>query len=482
MSAVKRDLREAWKIIRASIAPTADEAWLADAELRISRASNRAAIYLMPLAAFLIALACKPWTPAITRNGWWIGITILSLVIDHFNRRLDRMTSRDVKTVRFKAKASVALSNVFFIGWCSMLVVLWAPGQPENNMLLVLILACSMAGSMVVTASHPATAAGAYLIHVVLLIVPLAFAHSQLNHMLAALSAIFAMLLAGQLVGLTVGMQRLLTLEHERSGLVQGLRAAKQDSDLERGRALAAGRAKSQFLSNMNHELRTPMNAILGFSELIKSKALGDATDKYAEYAEIIHDSGQNLLRLIDDMLDLAKIEGGKLSLRETDVSIDLLIADTVAANETAARKRRLSLTKKIAKNLPKVFADERGMRQIVGNLLSNAIKFTQPGGCVTIFAQIEDDGRLAFGVEDTGLGIAPDEQPHVFERFGKKRHDVTMQEKGNGLGLAIVKGFAEAHDGSVLLESEIGAGTRVTVYLPAERLIQTDGRMRAGA
>jgi signal transduction histidine kinase len=224
------------------------------------------------------------------------------------------------------------------------------------------------------------------------------------------------------------------------------------------------------------------MNAILGFSELIKSKALGDATDKYAEYAEIIHDSGQNLLRLIDDMLDLAKIEGGKLSLRETDVSIDLLIADTVAANETAARKRRLSLTKKIAKNLPKVFADERGMRQIVGNLLSNAIKFTQPGGCVTIFAQIEDDGRLAFGVEDTGLGIAPDEQPHVFERFGKKRHDVTMQEKGNGLGLAIVKGFAEAHDGSVLLESEIGAGTRVTVYLPAERLIQTDGRMRAGA
>jgi two-component system cell cycle sensor histidine kinase PleC len=295
------------------------------------------------------------------------------------------------------------------------------------------------------------------------------------------LSGVFALLLAGQLVGLIGGVQRLLMLEHERAEQVQDLRAAKQESDRERARAIAAGKAKSQFLSNMNHELRTPMNAILGFSELIKSKALGDAVEKYVEYGEIIHGSGEQMLRLITDMLDLAKIEGGKLSLREADVALDLVILDSVTVHEHIAETRRIALRSEIERNLPKVFADERGMRQMIGNLLSNAIKFTQTGGRVTAFARTLSDGRIAFGVEDTGLGIAAEDQPHVFERFGKKRSDVTTsQEKGTGLGLAIVKGFAEAHDGSVELESAVGAGTRVTVYLPAERLIR--GEMRASA
>jgi signal transduction histidine kinase len=251
---------------------------------------------------------------------------------------------------------------------------------------------------------------------------------------------------------------------------VQSLSLAKEQSDRDRAHAAAAGRAKSQFLSNMNHELRTPMNAILGFSELIETKAFGTDIDKYVEYAGIIHGSGQHLLTLINDMLDLAKIEGGRLSLREDEMNIVYLLGDVVEANQTNAAKRQINLVRELDAGLPPLFADERALRQIALNLVSNALKFTQPGGTVTIFARTDNRSRILFGVRDTGIGIAPEDHEQVFERFGRGRHDITIADQGTGLGLAIVKGFAEAHDGQVRLESALGIGTTLTVILPAER------------
>jgi two-component system cell cycle sensor histidine kinase PleC len=281
---------------------------------------------------------------------------------------------------------------------------------------------------------------------------------------------IYVLLLAGQFYALNVATRKLLRLEHEREGLVEGLKIATEDANRDRARASSAGRTKSQFLSNMNHELRTPMNAILGFSELIKNKSFGAAIDKYAEYAGIIHESGQHLLSLIDDMLDLAKIESGRVGLRESEINIAHLIGDAVQTSEDTARASQISLSKSLGPGLPRIWADERALRQIFVNLLSNSLKFTPSGGCVVAFARAERGGRIAFGVEDTGIGISTDDQPNVFERFGRSRHDITTTDRGTGLGLAIVKGFAEAHDGEVKLESTLGAGTRVTVYLPIER------------
>jgi two-component system, cell cycle sensor histidine kinase PleC len=320
---------------------------------------------------------------------------------------------------------------------------------------------------------HPASAVNVLVVHGVFIIVPTTLSPYPLDHTLAGLAGVFILLMAGQVMALTASMTKMLTLEHERAGIVEGLRLAKEESDRDRERATTAVQAKSQFLSNMNHELRTPMNAILGFSELMKNVAYATTPEKCAEYATIIHDSGQNLLSLIDDMLDLAKIEGGKLYLREGDFSLSHLISEAFAENEHLALEKNISFARNIARGLPGVHADERGVRQIVANLLSNALKFTQPGGCVTVFAHLDPDGRMVFGVEDTGIGIAPEDQGHVFERFGKGRHDVATADKGSGLGLAIVKGFAEAHDGMVMLESEIGTGTRVTVYLPGERVVK---------
>ena len=146
-------------------------------------------------------------------------------------------------------------------------------------------------------------------------------------------------------------------------------------------------------------------------------------------------------------------------------------MAEIYEDNEPKAVAAQLSLVKKVAPGLPRMEADERALRQILANLVSNALKFTPPGGCITLFAQMEEDGRLAFGVDDTGIGIAEEDQVQVFERFGRGRHDVTSADKGTGLGLAIVKGFAEAHDADVKLESALGAGTRVIVLMPVERL-----------
>jgi two-component system cell cycle sensor histidine kinase PleC len=352
-----------------------------------------------------------------------------------------------------------------------MSVFLWAPGNEINHMVVVLILACSIAGWTSIGAVHPATAVTAFAIYGVFLVGRLATADTTLDHTLAALSAIYIGLMTGQLVAVGTTSRRMFVLEHERSGLVDGLQYAKTESDRDRARAMEAGRTKSQFLSNMNHELRTPMNAILGFSELIKHKSFGNAVDKYAEYAEIIHNSGQQLLSLIDDMLDLARIEGGRMSLRETSVDLRQIIAEAVESSEDAVANARLSLVRRVARGFPRLHADERALRQIIGHLLSNAFKFTPAGGCVTIFAQVESDGRPAFGVEDTGIGIADEDQSTVFERFGKGRHDVTAMDKGTGLGLAIVRGFAEAHDGEARLESAPECGTRVTVYLPVSRI-----------
>jgi two-component system cell cycle sensor histidine kinase PleC len=398
----------------------------------------------------------------------------VSIGFELIARHLDSGTDSSLPAIRARAHGCLLSTAAFTTAWASMIFFLWAPGDEINHMVLVLILACTLAASTAISSVHPATAVIAYSICAAFLVGRLAFAESALDRALGALSAVYIALMAGQLVALSATSRKMLWLEHERSGLVGELQHAKDNSDRERARAYSAGRTKSQFLSNLNHELRTPMNAILGFSELIKHKSFGDAVDKYAEYADIIHSSGKQLLSLIDDMLDLAKIEGGRMGLRESQVDLKEIALEALESSETAATEAQLTLNKRLERGFPKITADERAIRQIIANLLSNALKFTPRDGCVTLFAYMDTDGRPSFGVEDTGIGIAPEDQVGVFERFGKRRHDVATMDKGMGLGLAIVKGFAEAHDGEVQLESAPGRGTKITVMLPAARALHS--------
>ena len=246
------------------------------------------------------------------------------------------------------------------------------------------------------------------------------------------------------------------------------LRHARDDLARARDAAINAGLAKTMFFANMSHELRTPLNAIIGFSDLL-------ATDVFAnrrvEYAKLIHASGEHLLDLVNDLLDISRLEAGKIQLREESFAIDDLIDECLKTVEPRARAGRLQLGRRIERHLPNVVADRRALKQILLNLLANAVKFSESGAHVEAFAYIAASGELALGVSDDGIGIAEEDLANIFEPFKLAHHDVLNVPESTGLGLPIVKGLAEGHGGHVTIESRLGEGTCVTIWLPHERL-----------
>ncbi|MBS0471449.1 MAG: HAMP domain-containing histidine kinase [Proteobacteria bacterium] len=241
------------------------------------------------------------------------------------------------------------------------------------------------------------------------------------------------------------------------------------NAEAQRGRleAETANAAKTVFLANMSHELRTPLNAILGFSDIIAHRSLGDdQLERYAEYAADIHASGSHLLALINDLLDVAKIESGKMEIDPHPLDAGLILYDLerLMASRTAPRRQTLICT--VEAGLPALFADERAFRQIALNLLSNAVKFTPEGGHIAMALRRSAEGLL-FDVVDDGPGIPQEKIARVFEPFSQIDNRYGRQTGGTGLGLALVRGLVELHGGQVWIESVLGHGTRVCVYFP---------------
>jgi PAS domain S-box-containing protein len=230
--------------------------------------------------------------------------------------------------------------------------------------------------------------------------------------------------------------------------------------------AEAANAAKSNFLASMSHELRTPLNAILGFAEVIRDRIFGAAGEaKYAEYAASIHVSGRHLLSLIDDILDLAKIEAGREPLARTEVDLAELTRDAIEMVRVMASQKRLDLRVVAPKEPVTVAVDPRAVRQIALNLLSNAVKFTPTSGHIE--AIVESGEGCALTVRDSGIGIAREDLPHVFEPFHRANSQLAREHPGTGLGLAITRRLVELHGGEIELASDLGKGTSVTVRLP---------------
>lgn len=232
--------------------------------------------------------------------------------------------------------------------------------------------------------------------------------------------------------------------------------------------ALAANRAKSEFLANMSHELRTPLTAILGLSEVLRDEVFGPLNAKQQQKLATIEQSGKHLLELINDVLDLAKIESGKMELQLVPTDIQRLCDASLAFVRQQAHQKRIKLSAQVIPQMGKVVADERRMRQVLINLLSNAVKFTPEGGAVWIEVHADSENEvLHFSVIDTGIGITKDDMAKLFQPFVQLDSSFTRRYKGTGLGLALVRQVVELHGGSVALESEVGQGSRFTVSIP---------------
>ena len=268
---------------------------------------------------------------------------------------------------------------------------------------------------------------------------------------------------------------KLLTFQSEKDDLIAELEVAKSMSDEARRRAEEANMAKSRFLASMSHELRTPLNAILGFSEVMAEEVLGPLNNPlYKEYSGDIHRSGQHLLDLINEILDLSRIEAGRYDLHEEAIALLEIADDCVGMIQLRARAKNIRIVQQFETTLPHVWADEKSIRQVILNLLSNAVKFTPQGGEITIKAGWTAGGGQYVSIRDNGPGIPEEEIPVVLSAFGQGSIAIKSAEQGTGLGLPIVQAILAKHDGQFVLRSRLREGTEVIAILPAKRVLQS--------
>ena len=309
--------------------------------------------------------------------------------------------------------------------------------------------------------------------------------------MLFAVVAIGAMLAASKRTeqalqtGETALQARVAELEEVRAELeakqAELVRFSEQLA-MARDHANAANQAKSAFLANMSHELRTPLNAIIGFSEIMAKETIGPVGNpQYLEYAKDVNDSGQHLLALINDLLDLSKIESGAETVQDDELLPTDVARSVIAMVQPEVARKDLRLRLDAPNGLPALRADPRKLKQVVLNLVSNAVKFTGSGGTVTVKLWCRPDSGHVLQIADTGIGIAAEDIPVALSQFGQVDDALTRDYEGSGLGLPLSKALVELHGGCLDLQSEPGVGTTVTVRFPATRVVLPEGNGAGG-
>jgi signal transduction histidine kinase len=268
-----------------------------------------------------------------------------------------------------------------------------------------------------------------------------------------------------EMFGLSQNITAVANARDEASRLSERLTLALRNADY-------ANRTKTEFLANMSHELRTPLNGILGFSEMIEQQIAGPINAKYVGYAHDIHHSGEHLLALVNDVLDLAKLEAGKLELHETEVAVPGLIDDCLTLVRGKADAGKIRVSRNIMPNVPKIRGDLRAIKQILLNFLSNAVKFTPEGGTVTVLTSLDKSGHFCLAVRDSGIGMTKAEAEIALSPFGQIDSKLARKHEGTGLGLPICKSLLELHDAEIIIDSEPGAGTTLTARFPSCRVL----------
>ncbi|WP_029353753.1 HAMP domain-containing sensor histidine kinase [Bosea sp. 117] len=412
------------------------------------------------------------WLPPLLAACWAVFILALHGLSVTFCRRFLR-EGANPRTLRRYRLAFATLDGVLALAWLALMAGILTTGATEAREFALVAALVFIGGMAMLSATIPAVVyagtlpvivatTGYYLMRGSLGDIALAV-------MVCEASACF-LIMARRLNG-----NALATLEArgEKDALIGELEQAKAKSDDAALRAEAASLAKSRFLAQMSHELRTPLNAILGFSEVMKSEILGaHSNPTYREYAGDIHASGQHLLNLINEILDLSRIEAGRYELNEEAVALAHVVEDCRHLLKIRAKARAITIHEVYEPDLPRLWADERALRQICLNLLSNAIKFTPQGGEIWIKVGWTYSGGQYLSVRDTGPGIPEHEIPIVMASFGQGSNAIKTAEQGAGLGLPIVKGLVDLHGGTFHLKSKLRVGTEVIVTFPSERVM----------
>jgi two-component system cell cycle sensor histidine kinase PleC len=444
-------------------------------EDRFTRARLKLVVETLPSTIVLNPL----WTtvlflPFLLTNGffghiapWHLGVVLaLHVAMSLWALLIYRRYRAGMLDTAALERRLIALQFAISVTWSAVVWLFHDPGNAVNNVYVAMIFVTVIWAVVFTRASHVAVFVAGF--------VPLTASYTVLLFTAPGeVASVFSKLIPLWTVYIVVmglrgreSIDRSLKVQFANEDLSAALRISNDEALRKRGEAEAANAAKTTFLANMSHELRTPLNAILGFSDIIAGQALGSAaTARYIEYARDIHDSGAHLLSLINDLLDIAKIEAGKMEIDARPVDPVRVVLDVERV--MAARLRKQSLTHVIEPDLPLVVADERALKQILFNLLSNAIKFTPEGGAIEVRCHRGADGGLLLQVSDTGPGIAPEKRERVFQAFTQIDNRYGRAAGGTGLGLALVRGMAELHGGKAWIEDAPGHGTTVCVYLP---------------
>ncbi|MDP9321809.1 MAG: GAF domain-containing protein [Chloroflexota bacterium] len=270
-------------------------------------------------------------------------------------------------------------------------------------------------------------------------------------------------------VALAEGLAAQAVIAIENVRLFNEIQAKSAQLEVANQELAAASRHKSEFLANMSHELRTPLNAIIGFSDVLEQRLFGELNERQADYTRDIASSGRHLLDLVNEILDLSKVEAGRMELEPSEFALADTIRGAVAFVRERAAAHGIALAADLPDDLGTVVADERKVRQVLLNLLSNAVKFTPDSGTIGVHAW-RSDSEVEVSVRDTGIGIAPEDQDKVFDEFQQVGKPSDRSREGTGLGLTLAKRFIELHGGRIWIESEVGKGTTFTFAIPVAK------------
>jgi two-component system cell cycle sensor histidine kinase PleC len=451
---------------------TGDAAGPFDSMVRLFADSARSAAPAAALLTFGVGFAAQHWAP-IELTIAWMAVSFAMIGARYFlGAKYLGLANPEKEASRYRTLfvLTQALDGAAWAGGVMLLLTASPPSAHGFAMVLLILIA----GMIAMTASAIPAAVGAGLAPIAVSVLWSIGARSMLD--LAPLGA----LCLGVLCYFIVIANRLqrsalagFSFQEEKDALIAELEQSKYNSDEARRRAESANLAKSRFLATMSHELRTPLNAILGFSEVMKAELFGPhANAAYREYANDIHSSGQHLLMLINEILDLSRVEAGRYELKEEAVSLPGVVEECRHLLSLRAKNKSIEIIEDIDGKLPRIWADERALRQITLNILSNAIKFTPQGGKITLKVDWSEAKGQYLSIRDTGPGIPESEIPVVLSSFGRGSMAQKNAEEGTGLGLPIVRGLVELHGGEFTLKSKVREGTEVLIAFPPERVM----------